>query len=385
MFDKALKGSRGYWAVITVLLAVIVVGVIFYLQQLGYGLGITGMSRDVSWGLYICNMTFLVGIAASAVMVVLPFYLHNYKAFEQITVLGEFLAVSAVTIAILFVLVDLGRPDRMLNVVLHPTPHSVLFWDFVVLFGYLVLNIVTGWAMLDAHHKHEPPARWVMPLIILAIPWAVGIHTVTAFIYAGLASRPFWMTALMAPRFLAGAFASGPALLLILIFILKKYTRFDPGRQAIQMLVRIITYSLIVVVFFWGVELFTVYYSQVPAEMQTYQYLLFGLNGQANFVPLTWTMYGLALLALGLLLNRSTRNQERFLIVAGIAIFASIWIDKGLGLVTAGFIPSSVGVVFPYWPTVRETLITLGVWAFGFLILAVLYKVAVSTTLEIEE
>lgn len=385
MFDKALKGSRGYWALLTVLLAVIVVGVIFYLQQLGYGLGITGMSRDVSWGLYICNMTFLVGIAASAVMVVLPFYLHNYKAFEQVTVLGEFLAVSAVTIAILFVLVDLGRPDRMFNVVLHPTPHSVLFWDFVVLFGYLVLNIVTGWVMLDSHHKHEPPPRWVMPLIILAIPWAVGIHTVTAFIYAGLASRPFWMTALMAPRFLAGAFASGPALLLILIFILKRHTRFDPGRQAIQMLVKIITYALIIVIFFWGAELFTVYYSQVPAGMQTYQYLLFGLNGQAQFVPLTWTMYGLALFALGLLLNRSTRNQEKYLIVASVAIFASIWIDKGLGLVTAGFIPSSIGVVFPYWPTVREALITLGVWAFGFFILAVLYKIAVSTTLEIEE
>lgn len=369
---------------IALLLIILLVGFYFYLKQMSYGLGLTGMSRDVSWGLYICNMTFLVGVAASAVMVVLPFYLHNYKAFRQITILGEFLAVSAVLIAILFVLVDLGRPDRMFNLVLHPTPHSILFWDFIFLGVYLLLNIVTGWTMLDAHRKDEPPPRWAKPLILLSIPWAVGIHTVTAFIYAGLASRPFWETALMAPRFLAGAFASGPALLLILIFVLKKYARFDPGREAVQMLTKIITYSLIIVVFFWGVELFTVFYSQVPGDMQHYQYLLFGLDGGTKLVPWTWSMYGLALLALVLMINPATRKQEKYLLIACPAIFISIWIDKGLGLVIPGFIPSPFGSIFQYWPTVPETLISLGVWALGGLILTFLYKIAISTEQEIE-
>ncbi len=379
MLEKALTGSRKYWGWLTLLALILVIGFVCYLQQLGYGLGITGMSRDVSWGLYIANMTFFVGVAASAVMVVLPYYLHNYKAFGRITALGEFLAVSAVLVAMLFVFVDLGRPDRAFNLVLHPSPNSVLFWDLIVLSGYLLLNIIIGWTMLDAHHKEELPPRWVKPLILLSIPWAVGIHTVTAFIYSGLAARPFWMTALMAPRFLASAFASGPALLIILVFVLKKFTRFDPGREAVQMLSKIITYALILVVFFWIVEFFTVFYSQVPEEIQHFQYLLFGLDGKGVLVPWMWTSIILALLALVLLVNPATRKQEKYLAIAAPAIFISMWIDKGLGLIVPGFIPSQLGSVFQYWPTLPEALIMFGVWALGLLVLSILYKITISS------
>ena len=256
MLEKALKGSRGYWIWIIFLLAVITIGFFFYLQQLDYGLGITGMSRDVSWGLYIAQFTFLVGIAASAVMLVLPYYLHDYKAFGKITVLGEFLAVAAVIMCVLFIFVDLGQPSRVMNVLLHPAPSSILFWDMIVLTGYLLINIITGWVILSCNRKEVPPPRWVKPLIYLSIPWAISIHTVTAFIYAGLPGRSFWLTAIMAPRFLASAFASGPALLIIFCLILKRFGRFDAGEKAIQTLSKIVAYALATSIFFVLVELF---------------------------------------------------------------------------------------------------------------------------------
>ena len=383
MFEKALVGSHRYWGLIILLLAITGVGLFFYLQQLSYGLGITGMSRDVGWGLYIANFTFLVGVAASAVMVVLPYYLHNYKQFGKITVLGEFLAVAAVVMTILFIIADLGQPTRLFNMILHPSLTSVMFWDMVVLAVYLLLNIVIGWSTLDAERKLEPPPTWVKPLILLSIPWAISIHTVTAFIYCGLAARPFWLTALMAPRFLASAFASGPALLLLVCFIVKRFTKFDPGKEAVEKVAQIVAYAMTATVFFLLLEFFTVFYGNLPKHMIHFNYLLFGLDGQAKLVPWMWASIILACLSLALLINPQTRRREVTLAIACGAVFASIWIDKGLGLIVPGFIPSPTGEIFEYSPTVPEALITLGVWAVRFLILTILYKIVISVKEEV--
>jgi molybdopterin-containing oxidoreductase family membrane subunit len=215
MIEKALTGNGKYFAWLAFLLAIMGVGGLCYVQQFNYGLGITGMSRDVSWGLYISQFTFMVGVAAGGVMLVLPYYLHNYKVFGRITILGEFMAVAAVSMCLLFIMADLGQPMRALNVLLHPTPHSILFWDMIVLNGYLFLNIVGGWVILNAEKMDVPPPKWVKGLIYLSIPWAISIHTVTAFLYCGLPGRHYWLTAILAPRFLASAFAAGPALLII--------------------------------------------------------------------------------------------------------------------------------------------------------------------------
>ncbi|MEE9610215.1 MAG: NrfD/PsrC family molybdoenzyme membrane anchor subunit, partial [Desulfatiglandales bacterium] len=186
MLEKAIKGSQAYWGLIIFLLALMGLGFANYLYQFFEGLKITGLSRDVSWGLYIGQFTYLVGVAASGVMVVLPYYLHDYKAFGRITILGEFMAIAAVTMCILFLFVDLGQPTRILNVMLYPQPNSIIFWDMVVLSGYLVLNLFIGWNVLSAERKGVHYPKWVTPLIYLSIPWAFSIHTVTAFLYAGL-------------------------------------------------------------------------------------------------------------------------------------------------------------------------------------------------------
>lgn len=383
MLEKALTGNRIYWGWIFFLLAIIVIGLIFYLKQFSYGLGITGMSRDVSWGLYIGQFTFLVGVAASAVMLVLPYYLHNFKQFGKIVILGEFLAVPSVIMCMLFIFVDLGQPTRIMNVVLHPTPSSVLFWDMVVLSGYLILNILVGWTVLGAERKGFPPPRWIKPFIYISIAWAPSIHTVTAFLYAGLPGRHFWLTAIMAARFLASAFASGPALLIILCLIVRRFTKFDPGREAIQTLGKIVTYFMITSVFFLGLELFTVFYSNIPGHMHPFEYLYVGLEGYGRLVPLMWTSSILALVALGLLIFPSLRRNETTLAIAAVAVFFSLWIEKGFGLIVGGFVPNLFETITEYWPTLPETLIVTGIWATGFLILTILYKIAVSVREEL--
>ncbi|MDD5413662.1 MAG: polysulfide reductase NrfD [Smithellaceae bacterium] len=382
MLEKALKGGRGYWVWIAFLLIVAATGFFFYLRQLDYGLGITGMSRDVSWGLYIAQFTFLVGVAASAVMLVLPYYLHDYKAFGKITVLGEFLAVAAVIMCVLFIFVDLGQPSRVMNVLLHPQPTSILFWDMIVLTGYLLINIVTGWVILASNRKEIPPPGWVKPLIYISIPWAVSIHTVTAFIYAGLPGRSFWLTAIMAPRFLASAFASGPALLIIFCLILRRYGRFDAGEKAIQALAKIVAYALAVSIFFILVELFTAFYSQIPEHMRHFQYLFAGLDGYHKLVSWMWASAALAFVALAMLIIPPVRRKEGWLAIACVFVFVSLWIEKGLGLVIPGFIPSPLEAVTEYMPTGTEIGITLGVWTLGLLLITLFYKIFVSVRNE---
>ncbi|HMK44765.1 MAG TPA: NrfD/PsrC family molybdoenzyme membrane anchor subunit, partial [Dissulfurispiraceae bacterium] len=333
---------------------------------------------DVSWGFYISQFTFLVGVAASGVMIVLPFYLHDYKAFGKITILGEFLAIPAIIMCMLFIFVDLGQPLRVLNVLLHPTPNSVMFYDMIVLAGYLVLNVLVGWACLHAEKKGIAPAKWVKPVAILSIVWAPFIHTVTAFLYAGLPGKHFWLSAILAARFLASAFASGPSLLLLLALIVRKGSKFDPGTEAIQTIGKIITYCMIINVFFLGLELFTAFYSQIPGHMHSWIYLYAGIDGKGVLVPLMWTSTVLAVIALTMLAFPQIRRNETLLAFACICVFFSLWIDKGFGLVVGGFVPNSFDKITEYWPTLPEFSIGLGVWAIGFLILTVLYKVAVS-------
>jgi len=378
MLDRALKGTTGYWSWLVFLLVFIGIGAGCYIYQYFEGLRITGLSRDVSWGLYIGQLTYFVGIAAGGVMVVLPYYLHDYKAFGRITILGEFLAIAAILMCLLFVFVDLGNPVRIMNVILYPTPNSILFWDMIVLNVYLLLNIVVGWNVLAAERKGVKYKKWIKVLAYISIPWAFTIHTVTAFLYAGIPGRHFWLTAIMAARFLSSAFCAGPALLVLLCLIVKKVSKFDPGKEQLQTLGGIIAYAMILNVFFFLLEVFTAFYSQIPGHMHAFEFLFHGLDGHGQLAPWMWTATGFAVLALVLLIVPATRRKQDTLAVACISVIIATWIDKGLGLIVGGFTPNMFNTVTPYWPTTLEILITLGVLATGFFVLTILYKIAVS-------
>jgi Ni/Fe-hydrogenase subunit HybB-like protein len=382
MFEKALSGTKSYFSWIFFLLIFIGIGFACYLYQYNEGLGITGMGRDVSWGFYIAQFTFLVGVAASAVMLVLPYYLHDVKAFGKITILGEFLAIASVVMCILFVTVDVGYPNRLLNLILYPTPNSILFWDFIVLNVYLLLNLFIGWNVLTAERKAVAPPKWVKPLIYLSIPWAISIHTVTAFLYAGMPGRHFWLTAIMAVRFLGSAFAAGPALLILLALLVKRLTVFDAGQEAINKLRNIITYAMLASIFFVLLEIFTAFYSNIPGHKHAFQYLFFGLEGHSKYVAWTWISVIAGVLSAFLLLLPVTRKNNAWLVAACIGVFVSLWIEKGLTLVVTGFVPTPLEHITEYAPTLPEIFIALGVWATGFLVLTLLYKIALSVKLD---
>ena len=354
------------------------IGFFTYLYQYFNGLTVTGLSRDVPWGFYIAQFTFMVGVAASAVMVVLPYYLHNYKTFGKITVIGEFVAISSVLVCMLFIFVDMGGPSRVQNVILYPSPNSLMFWDMSVLSGYLLLNVVITRVTFSAEKKQIAPPKWIKPIIILSIPWAVSIHTVTAFLYAGLGARSFWMTAIMAPRFLASAFAAGPSLLIILVMILRRFTKFDAGSEPIKKLSVIVTYAMCANVFFVAMEFFTGLYSNIPEHMHHFHYLYFGMDGQTGLVPFAWTSAVLTLVALGILLVPSLRNNEKVLLPTCVMVIVGLWIDKGIDLVITGFVPSPLGHVNEYFPTLPEVLIALGIYSLGIAALTVFNKIAVT-------
>ncbi len=377
MLEKALHGSKAYWIWIVFLLVLIAIGATAYANQFMNGLEVTGMSRDVSWGLYIAQFAFFVGVAASGVMVAIPYYLHDYKEFGKIIIFGEFLAVAAVLMAILFVLVDLGQPIRIMNVILYATPHAMIFWDMVVLSSYLVVNLLIGWAAIGAERKGCPPPKWAKVLSYIAIPLAISIHTVTAFLFCGLPGREYWSTAILAGRFLSSAFAAGPALLIVLCFIMRKLTSFKASDKAIDSLSKIVCYAMIINVFFFVCEVFTAFYSNVPSEKAAFEYMFVGLDGASNLVPFMWVAVVLAFLGIILLLVPKLRKNHKTLIVALVSVFFACWLDKGLGLVLSGFVPNSFDQVVEYIPTANEIMVIIGVYGIGMLVLTILYKVAI--------
>ena len=383
MLEAAFKGSKKYWSWLIFLLAIIGVAFACYLYQFQEGLRITGMSRDVSWGFYIAQFTYLVGVAASGVMVALPYYIHDYKAFGRITVLGEFLAIAAVVMCLLFIFVDLGNPVRIMNVIMYPTPRSILFWDMIVLNGYLILNILVGWNVLSAESKGIHYAKWVKVLAYVSIPWAFSIHTVTAFLYAGLPGRHFWLSAIMAARFLSSAFCSGPALLILICLVVRKVSKFDPGKEQIRTLAGIVAYAMLINVFFYLLEVFTVFYSQIPEGMHPYIFLFKGLEGHGRMVPWMWIATFFAALSLILLVVPATRRNEETLVVACVSVIIATWIDKGLSLLIGGFTPNPFNRITDYWPTKPEFMIALGVYAVGALVLTVLFKIAIAVKEEV--
>lgn len=384
----ALTGSRRYYAWLLALLSITAVGFYYYLYQLRYGLFVTGLRDQVVWGSYIANFTFLVGVAAAAVMIVIPAYLYGYKDFKPVTLLGEMLASSALIMCIIYVMCDMGRPDRawhLLPFIGRPNfPSSLLTWDVLVLCGYLFINMfIPGYMLYSRYHHREPSKKILLPFTYLSIPWAVSIHTVTAFIYCGMVSRPIWNTALMAPRFLATAFAAGPALIIIVVQIVRRYTPYgSPGDKfeipdaTLFRIANIVLVAMLISLFFTACEIFTVFYS-ASSHQAPLEYLYFGLHGHGILRPYIWLALMAMVIATILLMVPRTRKNLVTLNAACMLLFAGIWTEKGMGLILPAFIPSPLGEVAEYWPSNPEVVISISIWALGALIFTMLAKIAI--------
>ena len=354
------------WILHGALLVLVLLGVLAYGEQYRHGHGVTGLSREMPWGLYISQFTFLVGIGASAVTVLLPYYVHRQKVFARALVLGEVVAIIAIAQALTCIMVDLGQPGRLLNLMLYPSPSSLMFWDCIILNGYLTLSVVGLAAVLFA--RGRAPAPWVRGLALVTIPFAIGVHVVLALVFAGLAARPAWMTAVLAPRFLATAFASGPALLILLATVLARRKIFDIGREAIEKLVTLMTYAAVANLLLALLEAFTALYSGIPALGEHLEYLFLGMEGHAGLVAFTYGSWLLLVLALVVLLVPALRGRPGLATAATAAVLASVLVEKGLCLVTSGFVPSPLGYVRDYYPSLIEIAVVIGLYAGGTLL-----------------
>ncbi len=380
-----IKGGLGFYAWILFLLALI--GCLLYGDFLHatQGLSYTGVTNQVSDGLYLANLIFLVGIAAGAVTIVFPAYVYHHEALHKVTVLGEMLAISAVIMCILFVLSHMGRPDRLWHMLpiigIYNLPNSMLAWDTLVLIGYLLLNLVGGFYFLYRKYLGLPlNNRFYLPLIYVSIVWALSIHTVTAFLINTMPARPMWHHDMMPIRFIMTAFAAGPSLIILVFLIVRRTTRLWIGNEAIDLLSQIVTYCLGVALFLAFSEIVTEFYHGTEHSMGLW-FLMFGAHGQTDLVPWYWGSLAANVTAFLILLVPRLRKDYRILPIACVLAFSGIWVEKGMGLLVPGYIPSPIGEFTRYVPTTLEILVTLGNWALGFLILTVLLKGAIGVLL----
>lgn len=362
------RGPRGYYAWVAFLGLLIAVGVVAYVNQLSHGLITTNMRDQVSWGFYIGNFAFLVGVAAAAVVLVIPAYVYEWGPIKEVVLLGELLAVAAVISCILFVVIDVGRPDRLWHLlpgVGNPNfPYSLLVWDILVLNVYFAINVfIVTYLLFTNYMGREYDAAFIMPLIFLSIPLAISIHTVTAFLFMGLKSRPFWHTAILAPRFLASAFCSGPALLLLVFRILRRVGRLSITDVALLRIGEMLAYAMGINLFFLGTEVFTEFYAR-GAHVVHAEFQWFGVHGDIDtgIAKYTWIALACNLTAFVVFMVPLLRRRLELLSAACVLAVIGVYIEKGMGLLLPGMTPDMLGEVYRYVPSLNEVMVGAGIW-----------------------
>lgn len=378
---RLIKGPPMYYGWLGFLSIIIGFGMYGFTHQLQDGLSITGMTDHVSWGLYIANFTFLVGVAAAAVLLIIPAYVYNFGPIKEITILGEILAVCAILMCMMFVTIDIGRPERawhLMPLLGKPNfPSSILVWDVLVLNGYLFINFfVSVYLLSTIYLGKKPNYKFILPFIFLSIPWAVSIHTVTAYLYNGLGARPFWNSAILAPRFLASAFCSGPALCIIIFQLVRKFTSLHVSDKALFKIAEMICFAMGINLLLLGAEVFKELYTD-SLHKAPIVYLFVGLHGKTGLTTWIWTAMAFNIISFILFLVPRTRKNYLTLNIACVLIVTGVWIEKGMGLVIPGFIPTPLGEIWEYTPKLYESMITVGIWATGIFLYTLALKIAI--------
>ncbi|MEW7979353.1 MAG: polysulfide reductase NrfD [gamma proteobacterium symbiont of Phacoides pectinatus] len=378
-------GGAMFWAWMLFLSFFIVLWGYGEYVQLRDGMIVTNLTDQVSWGLFLASFVFMVGVAAAAVTVVFPAYVYHHHELHKVVVLGEMLAIAAVVMCLLFVTAHMGRPDRLWHIFpvigIFNWPNAMLTWDVIVLSGYLVLNLLGGFYFLYKKYSDRPLNKpFYLTVVFVAIVWALSIHTVTAFLINTMPARPMWFHSVMPIKFITTAFAAGPALIIIVFMLVRKFTPMKIADEALHMLSQIVTWCLGIALFLTLSEVVTELYPSTEHSFGL-QYLMFGHNGLSGLVPFFWTAMALMLGSFLLLLIPRVRRNLAILPFLCIAVFVGIWIEKGMGLMLPGVIPTPIGEFTEYVPSSIELMIVTGVWAIGFFVLTVLIKGAVGVLL----
>ncbi|RLB55467.1 MAG: polysulfide reductase [Deltaproteobacteria bacterium] len=383
LLKQLVKGPPLYYAWMAGLAVVVAIGGWAYSIQLTEGFAVTNMTDHVPWGAYIANFTYVVGLIDAAVMLIIPALLFDRQHLTRLIYLGMYLALAAVVMALLFIVVDIGHPERAWHLL--PAfaggwltiPHSMLAWDVLALNGWAVINFalvaVFFWVRFQGHEIHI--RRW-QGYLLAAAAWAVVLHVITSFLYVWLSARPFWHSAAHAPRFLSSAFVAGPSFFVLSLWAIRRYAGVDVRFEAIETLRKIIAMAMTVNLFLLLAEVFTELFS-TSVHGESMEYLFFGLHGHTLLVPYMWTALALNLSAFVIFVTPKFGRQMPLLLLACAMAVVGVWIEKGMGMVIPGFIPGPLGQIVEYEPSKIEIAVSAGVWAFGLGVYTALVKVGV--------
>ena len=386
---QIVTGGRAYWIWMLFLGLLIATGLAGVYQQVTYGHIVSNMRDPVPWGLFIGTYAFFVGVAAAAVVLVVPGYVYHWKPMKDIVILGEIIAICALVICILFVMADLGHPDRfwhLLPVVGTPhVPASMIASNVMILNGYLLLNLVIVISSLYRAFIGQPQDdKLFLLLVIISIPAAISIHTTTAFIFNVLPARPYWNSAILVPRFITTALCAGPALMLIAFQVLRKVTSVTIKDDALFRIVEIVTIVMIVNLFLLFAEVVTEYRSATHHSIHI-MYYFEGINGSVGLRAWAWSGVACSIVGLFLFTFRHTRRNFTAINVGCVLIIFGVWIEKGIGLVLPGLTPGQLGEIYEYSPSQAEIMIAVGILAVGATVFTVLSKIAAPLVLTHSE
>jgi len=377
----ATDGNLFFYTWMTVLTCICLVGVNAWAHQMVHGLGVTAMTDQVSWGIYVGNFTYCAGLASGTVILIIAAYFYRDKAMNDIIIIGGILAISAVVASLGFICVDLGRLERAWHMApiigIVNLPISMLSWDAVVLNVFLGINLhVVGYLLYMRYLGREPDKRWYLPFMMLSVVWAVSILSVEAFLYSGLGGRPFWNSAILAPRFITSALVTSPAFLVLTLHIVQYLSKFRFGHQ-VSTLIGILRVSVLVNLFMLGSEVFTQFYTG-GAHVAAATYLYFGLDGKDALVPWIWTAIVFNVISAILLIASDRRNHLWLVDIACVLSLIGLWIEKGMGLVVPAFVPSTLHEIIEYVPNAIEWKISFGIGALGLMVFTLGMKLAIA-------
>ena len=285
----AFTGGSKLFYVWLGILSFLVLMMIFgsYIQTVE-GMIVTNYNDQVSWGIYEAQFIFLVGMAAAAVTVIFPAYVYQHKYLKNLVIVGELLAISAIYMVLLFIMLHMGRPDRLWHMMpivgIFNFPNSILAWDVMVVNGYFYINVLAAsYYLYTKYHGRDLNMKFYKPLVYVSICWAVSIHTVTAFLINTLPARPMWFHSIMPIKFIATAFSAGPSMIIIAFLLIRKLTKMEIEDKAIDMLSQIIAWSLTITLFLGLSEVVTELY-HVTEHSFSLQYLIVGHHDMTGLV-----------------------------------------------------------------------------------------------------
>lgn len=381
------RGDLKFWVSVVVLGALVAAGLYAYVYQVQRGLGVTGLNQTVSWGFYIINCVFFIGISYGGAMTSAILRLTNAKWRAPLTRIAEATAVAALLVGAVFPIIDLGRPDRMLYLLRYPQVGSPVVWDLVAISTYVVASFVflflplipdlaiardrlgaklgrplgvlyrilgLGWRGTPAQQRAL--GRGIGIMAVLIIPLAVSVHSVLAWLFA-VTVRGGWHSTIFAPLFVLAAMLSGVAAVILVVAALRKtygLQEFITVRHF-----RYLSYLLIALglgyLYFMVSEYLTEGYVMAESVGPVLEAIFVG-----SYAPAFWTFtIGGLVLPLALVALPGPFPIAR-ICIAAILVVAGMWLKRFLIVVPGMAVPLMPWDWGRYQPTWVEITITIG-------------------------